>query len=104
MHLRTEYKRVVRQRTRLLLINEAGGQCIYCGYDKSVAALHFHHRESAAKDFELAHKLMDYDIATLRREADKCDLLCANCHAELHEDDGEREKHDPIDDSQLVLP
>jgi hypothetical protein len=66
------------------LIAESGGQCGNCGYKKCQAALHFHHRDLNTKSFSLA-KLGGISLDRLRVEAKKCDLLCGNCHAELHD-------------------
>lgn len=66
------------------LVKEAGGSCIECGYMKNVAALHFHHRDPETKKFGISSRLPCASMVTLQEEAAKCDLLCANCHSELH--------------------
>jgi TyrR family helix-turn-helix protein len=71
-----------RARVREILIAEAGGRCLVCGYDGDHAALQFHHLVPATKAFTLR----DGDtrsLARMREEASKCVLLCANCHAEV---------------------
>ncbi len=56
-----------------------------CGYRKNLAALTWHHREPEQKAFELdARSFSNRRMTTLRAEIAKCDLLCANCHAEAH--------------------
>lgn len=76
---------VVRRRRRVkrILVDEAGGCCRLCGYDRSVAGLHFHHLEPGEKRFGLAEGGMARSIERLRVEARKCILLCSNCHAEV---------------------
>ena len=75
---------VVRARRRkVLLVEELGGKCVRCDYDKSLAALSFHHRDPATKEYEIGTKLTSYGIERLRKEASKCDLLCSNCHMEI---------------------
>jgi hypothetical protein len=37
-----------------MLVEEAGGRCETCGYSRCIAALEFHHRDPAAKEFGLA--------------------------------------------------
>jgi hypothetical protein len=70
---------------KLNLINNAGGRCTICGYDKNLAALVFHHTDSTGKDFKLdMRSLSDRKIELVMKEIDKCILVCANCHAELH--------------------
>jgi hypothetical protein len=66
-----------------MLIEEAGGRCTLCGYDRSPAALHFHHRDPSQKAFSLGVRGITRGIDRLREEAAKCVLLCANCHAEV---------------------
>jgi len=72
-----------RVRTKQKLIDYKGGRCMRCGYNKCVAALHFHHRNPNEKDFGISAKTKSFDVMKL--EVDKCDLLCSNCHAEEHE-------------------
>lgn len=59
-----------------------GGKCMICGYDKSVTAMHFHHRDPATKSFPISGNYTRGWLRTVA-ELDKCDLLCANCHHEV---------------------
>jgi hypothetical protein len=70
-----------RRRVKELLVAEAGGRCAACGFSEYLGALHFHHRDPAAKSFELSRQGVTRALALLRQEARKCVLLCANCHA-----------------------
>jgi hypothetical protein len=63
------------------LVEEGGGCCVICGYDRSLSALHFHHLDPTTKRMELSRSVMSLDA--LREEARKCVLLCSNCHAEV---------------------
>jgi hypothetical protein len=72
-----------RRQIKEILVTEAGGRCVLCGYDRHVAALHFHHRDPAAKRFGLGAGGLTRSLASARAEAAKCDLLCSNCHAEV---------------------
>lgn len=60
-----------------------GGKCQRCGYDKCIEALTFHHRDPKSKKFELSGSHAR-QWALVLQELDKCDMLCANCHLELH--------------------
>ena len=60
--------------------------CATCGYRKNVNALHLHHRDRAAKEIKVS-QLNRYGRPKIKAELAKCDVLCANCHAEHH--DGE---------------
>ena len=62
-------------------IEYKGGKCVICGYNKCEAALTFHHINPQEKDFTISNKTTWEGIVL---ELDKCDLLCTNCHAEVH--------------------
>jgi hypothetical protein len=66
-----------------LLVAEAGGCCVLCGYAESPAALHFHHIDPTTKSFGVGYTGVTRSIAAARAEAAKCVLLCATCHAEV---------------------
>ena len=75
---------VKRRAIKNMLINYKGGKCSKCGYDKCIRALEFHHLNPEEKDFGIS-KILTRSISSLKEEADKCILLCSNCHAEEHE-------------------
>jgi helix-turn-helix protein len=72
-----------RRRVKRILVDEAGGCCVVCGYDVCCAALQFHHVDPQTKSFALSHEGVTRSLARARAEAQKCVLLCANCHAEV---------------------
>jgi transposase-like protein len=72
-----------RRRVKQILIDEAGGACQLCGYDRAPAALHFHHVDPEQKSFGLGLRGVARSLERCRAEARKCVLLCANCHAEV---------------------
>jgi transposase-like protein len=72
-----------RRKVKQILVEEAGGRCAVCGYDRCVAALHFHHVDRASKSFHLSQQGVTRSLARARAEAEKCVLLCSNCHAEV---------------------
>lgn len=74
-----------RRRVKAILIAEAGGACVLCGYARSVRALEFHHLDPAEKLFGLSAQGLARSIDTMRAEARKCILLCSNCHAEVED-------------------
>lgn len=59
-----------------------GGKCQICGYNRSIAALQFHHRDPTTKLFNWT-KLRLRTREDIYTELDKCDLLCDNCHSEI---------------------
>lgn len=72
-----------RRRVKRKLVVDAGGRCLGCGYDRCLAALQFHHVDPGSKEFALSHRGLARSLEEVRREAAKCLLLCANCHAEV---------------------
>ena len=73
-----------RKKVRLMAVQYKGSRCSQCGYDRCVAALEFHHLDSSRKDFGISEKGYTRSWQKIREELDKCILLCANCHRELH--------------------
>lgn len=62
-----------------------GGKCSICGYNRNLAGLTFHHEDPAQKELGLnIRKLSNNSISKLKKEIDKCILVCHNCHMELH--------------------
>jgi predicted transcriptional regulator len=72
-----------RRRAKAILVDEAGGRCRVCGYDRCRAALQFHHLDPSTKRFQIAEGGRVRGMDRLREEAGRCVLLCANCHAEV---------------------
>lgn len=71
-----------KQRVRRTLIDEAGGRCAVCGYDRCVLNMHFHHVDPATKELDMTARV-GRSLAAFREEAKKCVLVCANCHGEI---------------------
>jgi transposase-like protein len=72
-----------RRRAKRRLVERAGGACVLCGYDRWPGALEFHHLDPTKKAFGLSTRGLTRSFERLTAEADKCVLLCANCHAEV---------------------
>jgi hypothetical protein len=77
-------KFLFQKKRKKYAIERLGGRCKICGYNKSLAALIFHHKNPKDKKFTVGH-LLDHSLENLNKELDKCELLCFNCHAETHE-------------------
>ena len=72
-----------RRKNKEVLVEFKGGRCSICGYNKCIDALEFHHRDPTQKDISIGSGYT-YSIKKLLEEIEKCDLLCANCHREIH--------------------
>ncbi len=71
-----------KQKLKRILVEEAGGCCAVCGYDRCVINLTFHHIDPTQKSFAMT-MAVGRSIAAFRAEAKKCVLVCANCHGEI---------------------
>jgi len=65
------------------LIIELGGKCEICGYNKCFEALDFHHNKGD-KEACISKIIKDGSKQKALKESEKCIILCANCHRELH--------------------
>lgn len=72
-----------RRRKKEILISYKGGKCEFCGYDKCISNLSFHHIDPRKKDFSISLKI-DKAIDALKKEVNKCLLVCCRCHGEIH--------------------
>jgi 5-methylcytosine-specific restriction endonuclease McrA len=84
LYMREAVKRR-RKKLRTMALEYGGGKCKICGYKKCGRALSFHHRDPKKKDFGIAYGGITRSWEKTRKELDKCILLCANCHMEVHE-------------------
>jgi len=58
--------------------------CKYCGFS-DVRALSFHHIDTSKKEFEISYGFThSYGMDLMKKEAEKCDVVCMNCHIILH--------------------
>lgn len=74
-----------RNNRKAELVKLKGGCCQKCGYNKCLASLCFHHRNSQEKLFNIDRTVLNqYKWERILEEVNKCDLLCSNCHNELH--------------------
>ena len=85
---RAEYlKKAVAERRRKLkqmVVEYKGGKCIICGYKRYAGAFDLHHVGDSKKEFGLSVRGLTRSWERIKKEADKCILVCANCHREIH--------------------
>ena len=85
------YKRKSKTQTRKrmrdihILKDKFGGKCEVCGYNKNYSALAFHHKNEDTKNFHIGeYRRRSLNLEDVISEAAKCQLLCFNCHQEIH--------------------
>ncbi len=77
--------KIVKRALKSRLVEHFGGKCICCGIEDDPCIYDFHHRDPAQKDSEIANlitRTRDWDVVV--KEAQKCDLVCSNCHRKIH--------------------
>lgn len=90
---RPQYQHNRAWNRKLFIIQRLGGKCIVCGYNKNLSALAFHHKNPEFKSFNLDfRKISGSTMKKILNEVAKCELLCHNCHSELHNPDLEMYK------------
>ena len=85
---RTEYRKEQRHKRKGKLIEYKGGICSDCGLvynKKNGSVFDFHHLRD--KKFGISGNTMEMSLEKLKKEADKCTLLCSNCHRIRHSED-----------------
>jgi len=81
-----------RHQIKRKAIDYKGGKCNVCGYNKCDSALQFHHLNPEEKDFAISRDGSFRKWETIKKELDKCVLLCVRCHAEEHDRQSKRQK------------
>lgn len=74
----------LRRAMKAEAVKRFGNKCSRCGYDKNLGALEFHHKDASVKKFGLSQGGNTHSWEEYWEEAQQCELLCANCHAEQH--------------------
>ena len=73
-----------RKKVRQMAVDYKGAKCEVCGYDRCSDALEFHHNNLSDKNFGISAKGYTRSWKEVAKELDKCMIVCANCHRELH--------------------
>lgn len=59
-------------------------KCKNCGEDY-IYCLEFHHKDPNKKEIDISQTIRrGWSIKRIKKEIDKCIVLCANCHRKLH--------------------
>ena len=81
-----------QRKMKKAMVEYKGGRCQNpnCstpgGYNRSINGLDFHHIDPVKKEFSISQMRLTSMNDKIREELDKCLLLCANCHREVHEE------------------
>lgn len=78
-----EDKFILRWAKRYRATQELGGKCSKCGED-DIFVLDFHHTNPEEKEYGISKVSAHIEWSKLKKELDKCILLCRNCHSKHH--------------------
>lgn len=80
-----KYQRKKRREKWSKLFNYKGAACQHCGISEyhRPEIYEFHHVDPKTKEYQIADLLM-CKWERVKEEADKCLMLCANCHKTEH--------------------
>jgi hypothetical protein len=77
--LYSESQRNQENRVKLRALKETL-KCNRCSENRA-AALQFHHKDPSIKQLDISRAVWKRSWKWILREIDKCEVLCANCHA-----------------------
>lgn len=76
-------ERIARNREFIKSLKEETG-CFKCG-EKDYRVLQFHHVDPSLKESGISELLQrDYSLTAIKKEIEKCEVVCANCHLKIH--------------------
>ncbi len=75
-----------RDQRKRKAVEYLGDRCVDCGYQTDLVTVYdFHHKDKSEKTKEISYLITaNVSWERLKRELDKCILLCANCHRIRH--------------------
>jgi len=83
----TEVKKLRQKKYKFIQDYKLSKGCVICGYNKYSGALDFHH--NGEKEFNIGAEAGSKSLKLTKEEMDKCIILCANCHREIHAENRE---------------
>jgi hypothetical protein len=75
---------ISRRRSKVRAVDWFGGACYGCDLAFPLQVFEFHHWDAHDKEFGIATGGLDRAWDKIVAELEKCVMLCANCHREVH--------------------
>jgi transcription elongation factor Elf1 len=80
-----QHKRRIKYKKYILKYKKLYGKCFLCGWNKHSEILQFHHLKKDEKRFRISSgHIGNYNLDTIKKEIQKCQLICPNCHHWIH--------------------
>jgi hypothetical protein len=76
-------KRILSETRAWVIAWKALAGCQHCG-ETDVTCLDLHHHDPAQKTFDFGTGIEGRSVREVQDEAEKCVVLCRNCHAKIH--------------------
>ena len=77
-------KKIVSKHKKFILYIKLLNGCKYCD-ETDPSCLEFHHRNPEEKENKISDLVKyGYSLTTIKKEINKCDCICSNCHSKLH--------------------
>lgn len=84
-HQSYSHQKIRGLKRKIEIVQQFGGKCSLCGYNKNLSALTFHHKDPEKKNFKLdVRSLSNRKMDKIENELKQCILVCHNCHSEIH--------------------
>jgi len=93
--MKSDREYILRWAKKIRAVKMLGGECMKCG-TSDIFALTFHHINQEDKENKISNLLYGrWD--DIEKEIIKCQLLCGNCHQELHfDEEGLNKRHSEL--------
>lgn len=78
-----EIKQCRERRIKIVQDYKLSKGCLFCGYNENSESLGFHHPENN-KEFQVSDAVPGMSLEKIKKEMDKCIILCRSCHTKLH--------------------
>lgn len=78
-----EYAKKTRREVSLYIESLKQVGCSMCP-EKEPCCMDFHHLEN--KSFTIGEAKNSYSLESIKREIEKCIIVCSNCHRKIHKD------------------
>lgn len=73
-----------RTKIKKLCVEYFGNKCVVCEKSYNLCVYDFHHLDESGKEHQIAQIMRVFYFDKLVVELEKCILLCANCHRDIH--------------------
>jgi hypothetical protein len=83
MHKRQKGKNIQKWAKTLFAIKYKGGFCKQCNVEITLNNYDFHHTDPNEKESTISN-IFECHITKIKKELDKCILLCPSCHRKIH--------------------